>query len=63
MSPTLQAFLWRAGDALGIDVDLGGVDGTLARLRPAAVLAETTVRNSATPSSAAARSPTASPLP
>jgi acetylornithine deacetylase/succinyl-diaminopimelate desuccinylase-like protein len=52
LSPTVRAFLERTGAALGIEVDLSGDDGveaTLARLGPAAKLAENTVRNSTTP--------------
>ena len=49
LTPTVREFLSRAGAALGIDVDLSDVDGTLARLGPAAKLAENTVRNSTTP--------------
>lgn len=49
LTPTVRAFLWRTGDALGVDVDLSDIDGTLARLGPAAALVETTVRNSTTP--------------
>lgn len=49
LTPTVEAFLVRTGAALGIPVDLSDVDGTLARLGPAAALAENTVRNSATP--------------
>lgn len=49
LSPTVRALLWRAGDALGIDVDLSDIDGTLKKLGPAAALAENTVRNSTTP--------------
>ncbi|HVV14716.1 M20/M25/M40 family metallo-hydrolase [Amycolatopsis sp.] len=49
LTPTVEAFLVRTGEALGIEVDLSDVSGTLARLGPAASLAENTVRNSATP--------------
>ena len=49
LTPTVRAFLLRTGEALGIDVNLSDIDGTLARLGPAASLAETTVRNSTTP--------------
>ncbi|PRX44965.1 acetylornithine deacetylase/succinyl-diaminopimelate desuccinylase-like protein [Prauserella shujinwangii] len=49
LTPTVRAFLERTGDALGVDVDLSDVDGTLARLGPLASLAESTVRNSTTP--------------
>jgi acetylornithine deacetylase/succinyl-diaminopimelate desuccinylase-like protein len=49
LTPTVRAFLERTGAALGVDVDLSDVDGTLARLGPAAKLAENTVRNSTTP--------------
>lgn len=49
LTPTVRTFLWRTGKALGIDVDLSDIDGTLARLGPAAALAEMTVRNSTTP--------------
>ncbi|RZS43684.1 acetylornithine deacetylase/succinyl-diaminopimelate desuccinylase-like protein [Herbihabitans rhizosphaerae] len=44
-----QAFLERAGAALGVEVDLSDVDGTLARLGPAAKIVESTVRSSTTP--------------
>lgn len=49
LTPTVRAFLLRTGRALGVEVDLADIDGTLARFGPAAVLAETTVRNSTTP--------------
>lgn len=49
LTPTVRAFLERTGAALGIEVDLSDVDATLARLGPAAKLAENTVRNSTTP--------------
>jgi acetylornithine deacetylase/succinyl-diaminopimelate desuccinylase-like protein len=49
LTPAVRAFLERTGDALGVEVDLSDVDGTLARLGPAARLAESTVRNSTTP--------------
>ncbi|RZQ65993.1 M20/M25/M40 family metallo-hydrolase [Amycolatopsis suaedae] len=49
LTPTVQAFLERTGKALGVHVDLSDVDGTLARLGPAAGLVESTVRNSTTP--------------
>ncbi|RKT55018.1 M20/M25/M40 family metallo-hydrolase [Saccharothrix australiensis] len=49
LTPAVRAFLERAGEALGVEVDLSDVDGTLARLGPAAALAESTVRNSTTP--------------
>lgn len=49
LTPTVEAFLVRTGAALGVEVDLSDVDGTLARLGPAASLAENTVRNSCTP--------------
>ena len=49
LTPTVEAFLLRTGAALGAEVDLSDVDGTLARLGPAAALVENTVRNSTTP--------------
>ncbi|WP_236792914.1 M20/M25/M40 family metallo-hydrolase [Amycolatopsis sp. GM8] len=49
LTPAVEAFLVRTGEALGIEVDLSDVDGTLARLGPAASLAENTVRASSTP--------------
>ncbi|WP_431875007.1 M20/M25/M40 family metallo-hydrolase [Amycolatopsis sacchari] len=49
LTPTVEAFLRRAGEALGVAVDLSDVDGTLARLGPAAALVENAVRNSCTP--------------
>ncbi|WP_027943554.1 M20/M25/M40 family metallo-hydrolase [Amycolatopsis taiwanensis] len=49
LTPTVEAFLVRTGAALRVPVDLSDVDGTLARLGPAAALAENTVRNSTTP--------------
>jgi acetylornithine deacetylase/succinyl-diaminopimelate desuccinylase-like protein len=49
LTDTVEAFLVRTGEALGIEVDLSDVDGTLARLGPAASLVENTVRNSSTP--------------
>lgn len=49
LTPTVEAFLLRTGEALGAEVDLSDVDATLARLGPAASLAENTVRNSTTP--------------
>jgi len=49
LTPTVEAFLLRTGEALGVQVDLADVDATLARLGPAGALAESTVRNSTTP--------------
>ncbi|MFD9739027.1 M20/M25/M40 family metallo-hydrolase [Umezawaea sp. NPDC059074] len=49
LTPTVEAFLLRTGEALGVEVDLDDVDATLARLGPAGALAESTVRNSTTP--------------
>jgi acetylornithine deacetylase/succinyl-diaminopimelate desuccinylase-like protein len=49
LTPTVRAFLERTAAALGVAVDLSDVDGMLARLGPAAKLAENTVRNSTTP--------------
>ncbi|MFD2415819.1 M20/M25/M40 family metallo-hydrolase [Amycolatopsis pigmentata] len=49
LTPVVEAFLTRTGQALGVPVDLSDVDGTLARLGPAASLAENTVRVSTTP--------------
>jgi acetylornithine deacetylase/succinyl-diaminopimelate desuccinylase-like protein len=50
LTPAVQAYLERTGAALGVDVDLSNVDETLTRLGPAAAkLAESTVRNSTTP--------------
>lgn len=49
LTPAVEAFLARTGEALGVPVDLSDVDATLARLGPAAALAENTVRNSTTP--------------
>jgi acetylornithine deacetylase/succinyl-diaminopimelate desuccinylase-like protein len=49
LTPTVEAFIERTGEALGVEVDWDDVDGTLARFGPAAKLAENTVRNSTTP--------------
>lgn len=49
LTPAVEAFLLRTGEALGVTVDLSDVDGTLARLGPAASLVENTVRDSCTP--------------
>ncbi|HKS44943.1 MAG TPA: M20/M25/M40 family metallo-hydrolase [Amycolatopsis sp.] len=49
LTPAVEAFLVRTGEALGVDVNLSDVEGALARLGPAAALAENTVRNSTTP--------------
>jgi acetylornithine deacetylase/succinyl-diaminopimelate desuccinylase-like protein len=49
LTPTVTAFLERTAAALGVEADLSDVDATLARLGPAAKLAENTVRNSTTP--------------
>ncbi|MBK1783051.1 M20/M25/M40 family metallo-hydrolase [Prauserella cavernicola] len=49
LTPAVRAFLQRTGEELGVEVDLDDVDGTLARLGAAAPLAESTVRNSTTP--------------
>jgi acetylornithine deacetylase/succinyl-diaminopimelate desuccinylase-like protein len=49
LTPTVTAFLERTGAALGVEVDLSDVDGTLARLGKAAPLVENTVRNSTRP--------------
>jgi len=49
LTPTVRAFLERAGAALGVPVDLSDVDGTVAKLGPAGALVTPTVRNSTTP--------------
>ncbi|GHF52401.1 acetylornithine deacetylase/succinyl-diaminopimelate desuccinylase-like protein [Amycolatopsis bartoniae] len=49
LTPAVEAFLLRAGKALGVPVDLSDVDGTLAGLGPAVSLVENTIRNSSTP--------------
>ena len=49
LTPTAEAFLVGAGKALGVEVDLDDVDGTVARLGPAAQHVENTVRCSTTP--------------
>ena len=52
LTPTVRAFLERTADALGVHVNLStsdGVDAALAALGPAAGLADSTVRNSTTP--------------
>jgi acetylornithine deacetylase/succinyl-diaminopimelate desuccinylase-like protein len=49
LTPTVRAFLDKAGPALGIEVDLDDMDETLRRLGPAAKIIENTVRNSITP--------------
>jgi acetylornithine deacetylase/succinyl-diaminopimelate desuccinylase-like protein len=49
LTPTVTAFLERTGAALGVEVDLSDMDGTLVRLGKAAPLVENTVRNSTRP--------------
>jgi acetylornithine deacetylase/succinyl-diaminopimelate desuccinylase-like protein len=49
LTPTIRAFLAKAGPALGVDVDLDDMDATLHRLGSAAKIIENTVRNSTTP--------------
>ncbi|MBV9844233.1 MAG: M20/M25/M40 family metallo-hydrolase [Kutzneria sp.] len=49
LTPAVQQFLLRTGAALGVDVDLSDVDGTVARLGKAGALVESTIRNSTTP--------------
>ncbi|MEC3976841.1 M20/M25/M40 family metallo-hydrolase [Amycolatopsis sp. H20-H5] len=49
LTPTVEAFLRRTGDVLGVPVDLSEVDATVAALGPAGALVVPTVRNSATP--------------
>ncbi|MFF5990801.1 M20/M25/M40 family metallo-hydrolase [Prauserella flavalba] len=49
LTPSVRAFFERTGEALGVEIDLADIDGTLARLGPAAGLVESTVRNSTTP--------------
>ncbi|AHH97679.1 M20/M25/M40 family metallo-hydrolase [Kutzneria albida] len=49
LTPAVRAFLERSGAALGVEVDLSDVDGTVARLGKAGPLVESTVRNSTTP--------------
>ncbi|MDI5977945.1 M20/M25/M40 family metallo-hydrolase, partial [Amycolatopsis magusensis] len=49
LTPATRAFIEQTGKALDIPVDLSDVDGTLARLGPAAALVEAMVRNSTTP--------------
>ncbi|MFC0435489.1 M20/M25/M40 family metallo-hydrolase [Kutzneria buriramensis] len=47
--PSVQAYIEQVGAALGVEVDLSDVDGTVARLGGAASLVESTIRNSTTP--------------
>jgi acetylornithine deacetylase/succinyl-diaminopimelate desuccinylase-like protein len=47
--PAVQRFLETVGAALGVEVDLSDVDGTVARLGPAASLVSATIRCSTTP--------------
>lgn len=49
LTPTVRLFLERAGAALGVEVDLDDVDGTVARLGRAGELVSSTIRNTATP--------------
>ncbi|HZE49803.1 MAG TPA: M20/M25/M40 family metallo-hydrolase, partial [Jatrophihabitantaceae bacterium] len=49
LSPAVQGFLESVGPALGVEVDLSDVDGTVARLGTAAPLVSATVRCSTTP--------------
>ncbi|GAB2740251.1 M20/M25/M40 family metallo-hydrolase [Amycolatopsis magusensis] len=49
LTPATRAFIEQTGKALDVPVDLSDVDGTLARLGPAAALVEAMVRNSTTP--------------
>ncbi|WP_020575684.1 M20/M25/M40 family metallo-hydrolase [Actinopolymorpha alba] len=49
LTPTVRAYLERAGAALGIPIDLADVDATIARMGRAGDLAAGTVRNTATP--------------
>ncbi|MET1073338.1 MAG: M20/M25/M40 family metallo-hydrolase [Umezawaea sp.] len=49
LTPSVRAFIDRTGAARGVAADLDDVDGTLARFGPAGALAESTVRNSTTP--------------
>jgi len=47
--PSVRAYIERVGEALGVEVDLSDVDGTVKRLGGAASLVESTIRNSTTP--------------
>jgi acetylornithine deacetylase/succinyl-diaminopimelate desuccinylase-like protein len=49
LTPAVRAFLTQTAAALGVDVDMADVDGSLAKLGAAAALAEPTVRASTTP--------------
>ncbi|HEY8373532.1 MAG TPA: M20/M25/M40 family metallo-hydrolase [Pseudonocardiaceae bacterium] len=49
LTPAVQAYLERVGAALGVEVDLSDVDGTLERLGTAAEMVSFAVRNSSTP--------------
>lgn len=49
LTPTVRAFLERAGAALGVEVDLANVDATIERLGRAGELATRTVRATVTP--------------
>ena len=49
LTPVVQAYLEQTGAALGVDVDLTDVDGTIAKLGRAGILAEGVVRNTVTP--------------
>jgi len=49
LTPAVRAFLDKAGPALGIEVELTDIDGTIDRLGPARKIIENTVRNSTTP--------------
>jgi acetylornithine deacetylase/succinyl-diaminopimelate desuccinylase-like protein len=49
LTPSVRAYLQRSAAALGTEIDLSDVDGSLGKLGAAAALAEWTVRASATP--------------
>jgi len=49
LTPAVRAFLAQTAAALGTELDLSDVDGSVARLGAAAALAENTIRASATP--------------
>ncbi|WP_158891762.1 M20/M25/M40 family metallo-hydrolase [Amycolatopsis anabasis] len=49
LTPAVEAFLRRTGEALGVPVDLTDVDATVDRLGPAGALVRPTIRNSTTP--------------
>jgi acetylornithine deacetylase/succinyl-diaminopimelate desuccinylase-like protein len=49
LAPAVEGYIRTVGEALGVEIDMSDVDGTVARLGPAAAMVSATIRCSTTP--------------